>query len=170
MQFVGYVKVEALDTDNGNAVVQTLWVKVDGNTSFNFTMAQLGLTSNQYAYRLSYYAEPKTIDGTAAVIVKNSFTLSGTIIPGTGDPFTLTGVTVSKDVILKGGNTITAEKSSWYYEGPTSSVGNYSNGTLYWVIQVSGDAVRAGTYIQDYLAATIPIFAPIHSLVSTPAH
>lgn len=151
MQFVGYVKVEALDTDNGNAVVQTLWVKVDGNTSFNFTMAQLGLTSNQYAYRLSYYAEPKTIDGTAAVIVKNSFTLSGTIIPGTGDPFTLTGVTVSKDVILKGGNTITAEKSSWYYEGPTSSVGNYSNGTLYWVIQVSGDAVRAGTYIQDYL-------------------
>lgn len=151
MQFVGYVKVEALDTENGNAVVNTLWVKVDGNTSFNFTMAQLGLTGNQYAYRLRYYAEPKTIDGTAAVIVKNSFTLSGTIIPGTGDPFVLTGVTASKDVILKGGNTIEAEKSSWYYEGPTSSVGNYGNGTLYWVIKVSGDAVRAGTYIQDYL-------------------
>ena len=151
MQFVGYVKVEALDTENGNAVVNTLWVKIDGNTSFNFTMAQLGLTGNQYAYRLSYYAQPKTIEGTAAVIVKNSFTLSGTIIPGTGDPFVLTGVTASKDVILKGGNTIDAEKSSWYYEGPTSSVGNYSNGTLYWVVQVSGDAVRAGTYIQDYL-------------------
>ena len=151
MQFVGYVKVEALDTENGNAVVNTLWVKIDGNTSFNFTMAQLGLTGNQYAYRLSYYAQPKTIEGTAAVIVKNSFTLSGTIIPGTGDPFVLIGVTASKDVILKGGNTIAAEKSSWYYEGPTSSVGNYSNGTLYWVVQVSGDAVRAGTYIQDYL-------------------
>ena len=151
MQFVGYVKVEALDTDNGNAVVNTLWVKVDGNTSFNFTMAQLGLTGNQYAYRLSYYAEPKTIEGTAAVIVKNSFTLSGTIIPGTGDPFILTGVTASKDVILKGGDTIEAKKLSWYYEGPTSSVGNYSKGTLYWVIQVDGDAVRAGTYLQDYL-------------------
>lgn len=151
MQFVGYVKVEALDTENGNAVVNTLWVKVDGNTDFNFTMAQLGLTGNQYAYRLSYYAQPKTIEGTAAVLVRNSFTLSGTIIPGTGDPFVLTGVTASKDVILKGGNTITAEKSSWYYEGPTSSAGNYSNGTLYWVVQVSGDAVRAGTYIQDYL-------------------
>ena len=151
MQFVGYVKVEALDTENGNAVVNTLWVKVDGNTGFNFTMAQLGLTDNQYAYRLSYYAQPKTIEGTAAVLVRNSFTLSGTIIPGTGDPFELTGVTASKDVILKGGNTITAEKSSWYYEGPTSSAGNYSNGTLYWIIQVSGDAVRAGTYIQDYL-------------------
>ena len=150
MQFVGYVKVEALDTENGNAVVNTLWVKIDGNTSFNFTMAQLGLTSNQYAYRLSYYAQPKTIEGTAAVIVKNSFTLSGTIIPGTGDPFVLTGVTASKDVILKGGNTIAAEKSSWYYEGPTSSVGDYSKGTLYWVIKVDGDAVRAGTYIQDY--------------------
>lgn len=151
MQFVGYVKVEALDTENGNSVVDTLWVKVDGNTSFNFTMAQLGRTGNNYAYRLSYYAQPKTVEGTAAVIVKNSFTLSGEIIPGTGDPFTLTGVTASKDVILKGGNTIEAKKLSWYYEGPTSSSGNYSKGTLYWAIKVDGDSVRAGTYMQDYL-------------------
>ena len=151
MQFVGYVKVEALDIKNGNSVVDTLWVKVDGNTSFNFTMAQLGLTGNNYSYRLSYYAQPKTVEGTAAVIVKNSFTLSGEIIPGTGDPFTLTGVTASKDVILKGGNTIEAKKLSWYYEGPTSSSGNYSKGTLYWAIKVDGDSVRAGTYIQDYL-------------------
>lgn len=151
MQFVGYVKVEALDTENGNAIVNTLWVKVDGNTSFNFTMAQLGLTGNNYSYRLSYYAQPKTVEGTAAVIVKNSFTLSGEIIPGTGDPFTLTGVTASKDVILKGGNTIEAKKLSWYYEGPTSSSGNYSKGTLYWAIKVDGDSVRAGTYMQDYL-------------------
>ena len=151
MQFVGYVKVEALDIKNGNSVVDTLWVKVDGNTSFNFTMAQLGLTGNNYSYRLSYYAQPKTVEGTAAVIVKNSFTLSGEIIPGTGGPFTLTGVTASKDVILKGGNTIEAKKLSWYYEGPTSSSGNYSNGTLYWAIKVDGDSVRAGTYMQDYL-------------------
>lgn len=151
MQFVGYVKVEALDTENGNAVVNTLWVKVDGKTDFNFTMAQLGLTGNNYSYRLSYYAQPKTVEGTAAVIVKNSFTLSGEIIPGTGDPFTLTGVTASKDVILKGGNTIEAKKLSWYYEGPTSSSGKYSKGTLYWAIKVDGDSVRAGTYIQDYL-------------------
>lgn len=151
MQFVGYVKVEALDIKNGNSVVDTLWVKEDGNTSFNFTMAQLGLTGNNYSYRLSYYAQPKTVEGTAAVIVKNSFTLSGEIIPGTGDPFTLTGVTASRDVILKGGNTIEAKKLSWYYEGPTSSSGNYSKGTLYWAIKVDGDSVRAGTYIQDYL-------------------
>ena len=151
MQFVGYVKVEALDTENGNSVVDTLWVKVDGNTSFNFTMAQLGLTGNNYAYRLSYYAQPKTVEGTAAVIVKNSFTLSGEIIPGTGDPFTLTGVTASRDVILKGGNTIEAKKLSWYYEGPTSSSGSYSKGTIYWAIKVDGDSVRAGTYMQDYL-------------------
>ena len=151
MQFVGYVKVEALDIKNGNSVVDTLWVKVDGNTSFNFTMAQLGLTGNNYSYRLSYYAQPKTVEGTAAVIVKNSFTLSGEIIPGTGDPFTLTGVTASKDVILKGGNTIEAKKLSWYYEGPTSSSGSYSKGTLYWAIKVDGDSVRAGTYMQDYL-------------------
>ena len=151
MQFVGYVKVEALDIKNGNSVVDTLWVKADGNTSFNFTMAQLGLTGNNYSYRLSYYAQPKTVEGTAAVIVKNSFTLSGEIIPGTGDPFTLTGVTASKDVILKGGNTIEAKKLSWYYEGPTSSSGNYSKGTLYWAIKVDGDSVRAGTYMQDYL-------------------
>lgn len=152
MQFVGYVKVEALDTENGNAVVNTLWVKVDGKTDFNFTMTQLGLTGNQYAYRLSYYAEPKTIEGTSAVVVKNSFTLSGTIIPGTGDPFTLTGVTVTKDVVLKGGDYIKAKKYSWYYEGPTSSVGDYSKGTLYWVIKIDGDKVPVGTEIQDYCA------------------
>ena len=150
MQFVGYVKVEALDTENGNAVVNTLWVKVDGNTDFNFTMAQLGLTGNQYAYRLSYYAQPKTIEGTAAVLVRNSFTLSGTIIPGTGDPFVLTGVTASKDVILKGGNTIEAKKYSWYYEGPTSSTGDYKYGTLYWIIKIDGDSVPAGLYIKDF--------------------
>lgn len=151
MQFVGYVKVEALDVENDNSVVDTIWVKVDGGTSFNFSLAQLGFESNRYAYRLSYYAEPKTIEGTAAVIVKNDFTLSGTIIPGTGDPFILTGVTASKEVILKGGDTIDAKKLSWYYEGPTDSVGDYRNGTLYWAIKVDGDAVRAGTYIQDYL-------------------
>ena len=152
MQFVGYVKVEALDIKNGNSVVDTLWVKVDGNTSFNFTMAQLGLTGNNYSYRLSYYAQPKTVEGTAAVIVKNSFTLSGEIIPGTGDPFTLTGVTVTKDVVLKGGDYIKAQKYSWYYEGPTSSVGDYSKGTLYWVIKIDGDKVPVGTEIQDYCA------------------
>lgn len=150
MQFVGYVKVEALDTENGNAVVNTLWVKIDGNTSFNFTMAQLGLTGNQYAYRLSYYAQPKTIEGTAAVIVKNSFTLSGTIIPGTGGPFVLTGVTASKDVILKGGNNLSVSKSAWYYEGPTSSVGSYKYGTFYWIIRIAGDSIPSGFCIQDY--------------------
>ena len=151
MQFVGYVRVEALDTRNGNAVVDTRWVKVDGCTDFHFTLSQLGISDNRYAYRMSYYAEPKTIDGTAAVVARNSFTLSGTVVPGTGEPFTLTGVTVEAKVTLKGSNNIEAVKLSWYYEGPAKSVGNYGNGTLYWVIRVSGDAVRAGTYIQDYL-------------------
>lgn len=150
MQFVGYVKVEALDTENGSAVVGTIWVKVDGNTDFNFTMQELGLKDNRYAYRLSYYAEPKVIEGTAAVVVRNGFTLSGTIIPGTGDPFVLTGVTATKDVVLKGGNTITTNKMSWYYEGPVDTTGNYKKGTIYWAIRVSGDSVPAGTYIQDY--------------------
>ncbi|MCI7742058.1 MAG: CHAP domain-containing protein [Clostridiales bacterium] len=165
MQFVGYVKVEALDTENGNSVVNTLWVKVDGNTSFNFTMAQLGLTGNQYAYRLSYYAQPKTIEGTAAVIVKNSFTLSGTIIPGTGDPFVLTGVTASKDVILKGGDNLNVSKSAWYYEGPSSSVGNYSNGALYWAIKIDGDAIKPGFHVQDYITRQSAMYFRTDSLI-----
>lgn len=165
MQFVGYVKVEALDTENGNAVVNTLWVKVDGNTSFNFTMAQLGLTGNQYAYRLSYYAEPKTIEGTSAVVVNNSFTLSGTIIPGTGDPFTLTGVKVSKDVVLAGGDHLDVTKYAWYYAGPTSNAGDYKTGTIYWVIKIDGDSIKAGYRVQDYITRQSAMYFHEDSLV-----
>ena len=88
MQFVGYVRVDAY-TISGNAPGsglddaaaianlssrepnQTVWVKVDGKTSFSFTPAQIGLKGKQ-AYLLTYYAQPKNIDGITQVVVSLS--------------------------------------------------------------------------------------------------
>ena len=100
MQFVGYVRVDAY-TISGNAPGsglddaaaianlssrepnQTVWVKVDGKTSFSFTPAQIGLKGKQ-AYLLTYYAQPKNIDGITQVVVSNRFEpVSYTHLPAT---------------------------------------------------------------------------------------
>lgn len=151
MQFVGYVKVEEYDPDNDNEVKETIWVKVDGTRTFNFTLAQLRLTGNTYAYRLTYYAKPVQMEGVSQVVVANTFQLSGDIIIGESYKFILTGIEASAEVTVQGDNSFEAKKLSWYYEGAKTSTGNWSNGALYWVIKVDGSQIVAGTYIQDYL-------------------
>lgn len=151
MQFVGYVRVEAYDPDDNNAVKETIWVKIDGTQTFNFTLAQLGLTENTYAYRLTYYAKPVQMEGVSQVVVANTFQLSGDIIIGEDYDFILTGIEASAEVTVQGDNSFEAEKRAWYYEGAKTSTGNWSKGALYWVIKVDGTNIVAGTYIQDYL-------------------
>lgn len=164
MKFVGYVQVEAY-TINGDAPGsglddaaaianlssrtpdQTVWVKVDGQTSFRFTPKQIGLNGTQ-AYLLTYYAQPKNIDGITQVVVSNSFNLSGTV--GIGDNrYALAGIGVDASVIVEGSNSFAAEKQSWYYEGPQVTAGDFANGALYWVIKVDGRVLPSGTAIKD---------------------
>lgn len=164
MQFVGYVRVDAYTIssnapgsglDDAAAIAnlssrmpdQTVWVKVDGKTSFSFTPVQIGLKGTQ-AYLLTYYAQPTNIDGITQVVVSNRFNLSGTV--GIGNiKYALAGIGVEASVIVEGGNSFAAEKQSWYYEEPKATTGDFANGALYWVIKVDGTVLPSGTAIKD---------------------
>lgn len=164
MQFVGYVRVDAYTIssnapgsgpDDAAAIAnlsrrtpdQTVWVKVDGQTSFRFTPEQIGLTRKK-AYLLTYYAQPKNTNGITQVVVSNSFNLSGTV--GIGDiRYELAGIGVEASVIVEGGNSFAAEKQSWYYEKPKVTAGDFANGALYWVIKVDGKVLPKDTAIKD---------------------
>lgn len=164
MQFVGYVRVDAytissdapgsglddaaaIDNLSSRTPDQTVWVKVDGKTSFSFTPEQIGLAGKK-AYLLTYYAQPKNTDGITQVVVSNSFNLSGTV--GIGNiQYELAGIGVEASVIVAGGNSFAAEKQSWYYEEPKETTGDFANGALYWVIKVDGTVLPKDTAIKD---------------------
>ena len=165
MEFVGYVRVDAYTISSNDAPgsglddaaaianlsrrtpAQTVWVKVDGQTSFRFTPEQIELNGTQ-AYLLTYYAQPKNTDGITQVVVSNSFNLSGTV--GIGNiQYELAGIGVEASVIVAGSNRFAAEKQSWYYEGPKVPTGDFANGALYWVIKVDGTVLPSGTAIKD---------------------
>lgn len=164
MEFVGYVRVEAYTIssnapgsglDDADAVAnlssrtpdQTVWVKVDGKTSFSFTPEQIGLDGTR-AYLLTYYAQPTNIDGITQVVVSNRFNLSGTV--GIGNiEYELAGIGVEASVVVAGGNRFAAEKQSWYYEKPKETAGDFANGALYWVIKVDGKVLPKDTAIKD---------------------
>lgn len=164
MEFVGYVRVDAYTISSnapgsglddaaaianlsGRTPDQTVWVKVDGQTSFSFTPEQIGLDGTQ-AYLLTYYAQPTNIDGITQVVVSNRFNLSGTV--GIGNiRYALPRIGVEASVIVEGGNSFAAEKQSWYYEEPKATTGDFANGALYWVIKVDGTVLPSGTAIKD---------------------
>ena len=165
MQFVGYVRVDAYTISSGDAPGsglddaaaianlssrtpdQTVWVKVDGKTSFSFKPEQIGLKGTQ-AYLLTYYARPKNTDGITQVVVSNRFELTGEV--GIGNiQYKLAGIGVEASVIVEGGNSFAAEKQSWYYEGPKVPTGDFAKGALYWVIKVDGTVLPSGTAIKD---------------------
>ena len=107
MQYVGYVKIEALEetkkaknlssTGDWNAHINTLdreykpkevkWVKIDGETSFTLRPSDLGWNNNKYAYRFTYYAKPVNQDTYGNSKVTNTFTLTGNVIGRDGIPF-----------------------------------------------------------------------------------
>lgn len=164
MQFVGYVRVEAYTISSnapgsglddaaaianlsGRAPDQTVWVKVDGQTSFRFTPEQIGLDGKK-AYLLTYYAQPKNTDGITQVVVSNRFELTGEV--GIGNfRYVLTGISAEASVVVAGSNSFAAEKQSWYYEEPKATTGDFANGALYWVIKVDGTVLPSGTAIKD---------------------
>lgn len=168
MKFVGYVRVDAYTIssnapgsglDDAAAIAnlssrtpdQTVWVKVDGQTSFSFTPKQIGLDGKK-AYLLTYYAQPTNIDGITQVVVSNRFNLSGTV--GIGNiRYALAGIGVEASVIVEGGKSFAAEKQSWYYEEPQVTTGDFANGALYWVIKVDGKVLPSGTAIKDVTKA-----------------
>ena len=165
MEFVGYVRVDAYTIssnapgsgmDDAAAIAnlssrtpdQTVWVKVDGQTSFSFTPEQIGLDGTQ-AYLLTYYAQPTNIDGITQVVVSNRFELTGEVVIGNFRYVVLTGIGAEASVVVAGSNSFAAEKQSWYYEEPKVTTGDFANGALYWVIKVDGTVLPSGTAIKD---------------------
>lgn len=165
MEFVGYVRVDAYTISSnapgsglddaaaianlsGRTPDQTVWVKVDGQTSFSFTPEQIGLDGTQ-AYLLTYYAQPTNIDGITQVVVSNRFELTGEVVIGNFRYVVLTGIGAEASVVVAGSNSFAAEKQSWYYEEPKVTTGDFANGALYWVIKVDGTVLPSGTAIKD---------------------
>lgn len=172
MQYVGYVKIEALEetkkaknlssTGDRNAHINTLdreykpkevkWVKIDGETSFTLRPSDLGWNNNKYAYRFTYYAKPVNQDSYGSTKVTNTFTLTGNVVGRDGKSFEISNISSNKEVTITGNYQMNVKKSSWYYESPKVDSGNWAKGKIYWVVEVSGTAIKKDTIFKDTIS------------------
>lgn len=168
MQYVGYVKIEALevkqnssnlsstgDYEKTNTLDRTYepkgvkWVKIDGDTSFTLKPSDLGWENNKYAYRFTYYAKPVNQDSYGNSKVTNTFTLKGNVVGRNGKSFEISNISSNKEVTITGNYQMNVKKSSWYYESPKVDSGNWAKGKIYWVVEVSGTAIKKDTIFKD---------------------
>lgn len=171
MQYVGYVKIEALevkqkdsslsstgDYEKTNTLDRTYepkgvkWVKIDGDTSFTLKPSDLGWENNKYAYRFTYYAKPVNQDSYGNSKVTNTFTLKGNVIGRNGKSFEISNISSNKEVTISGNYQMNVKKSSWYYESPKVDSGNWAKGKIYWVVEVSGTAIKKDTIFKDTIS------------------
>lgn len=169
MKYVGYMKVEALEADsisrdlnkepndtytlNSNyTTVDTKWIKIDDQQSFSLKPSALGWTDKNYAYRFTYYAKPDNLDAFTETKVKNKFTLEGVVKKGDGT-FTFNKEDVSKETTLtiKGNLNLTANKQSWYYKEPNTDSNTWTNGELYWVVDIGGSQINKDMVFRDLI-------------------
>lgn len=168
MKYVGYMKVEALKAEMNSQelqwdeasqnyklqptynVVETKWVKIDGQKTFSLKPSELGWTDKNYAYRFTYYAKPDNLDAFTETKVKNKFTLEGVVKKGDGT-FTFNKEDVSKETTLtiKGNLNLNANKQSWYYKEPDSNI--WTNGELYWVVDIGGSQINKDMVFRDLI-------------------
>lgn len=168
MQYVGYVKIEALEVkQNGSSLASTgdyektntldrtyeskgvKWVRIDGDTSFTLKPSDLGWENNKYAYRFTYYAKPVNQDSYGSTKVTNTFTLTGNVVGRNGKSFEISNISSNKEVTISGNYQMNVKKSSWYYESPKVDSGNWAKGKIYWVVEVSGTAIKKDTIFKD---------------------
>lgn len=168
MQYVGYVKIEALEVkQNGSSLASTgdyektntldrtyeskgvKWVRIDGDTSFTLKPSDLGWENNKYAYRFTYYAKPVNQDSYGSTKVTNTFTLTGNVVGRNGKSFEISNISSNKEVTISGNYKMNVKKSSWYYESPKVDSGNWAKGKIYWVVEVSGTAIKKDTIFKD---------------------
>lgn len=153
MHYVGYVKITPYEydaTSNKYVDQKPKWVKIDNEASFELKLSQIGFPSNNNGYRFEYYAQTKDLSEIGNVEVKNTFSLSGDV---KGDQtFKFKDVGSSQTIHVKGHYSLSVNKSAWYYEKPQENATSYTNGKLYWVIEVNGTAIREGTQIRDAIS------------------
>ena len=170
MKYVGYMKVEALEAEsissdlnkesddtytlNSNyKTVDTKWVKINGQNSFSLTPSNLGWTNKNYAYRFTYYARPDDLSTFTETKVKNKFTLEGVVKKGDGTITTFDKEDVSKETTLtiKGNLNLKANKQSWYYKEPNTDSNTWTNGELYWVVDIGGTQINKDMVFRDLI-------------------
>ena len=169
MKYVGYMKVEALvaesissdlnkESDDTYTLnpnykpVETKWVNIDGQKSFSLMPSNLGWTDKNYAYRFTYYAQPDDLSTFTETKVKNKFTLEGVVKKGDGT-FTFNKEDVSKETTLtiKGNLNLHANKQSWYYKEPNTDSNTWTNGELYWVVDIGGTQINKDMEFRDLI-------------------
>ena len=154
MHYVGYVKITPYKYDATKNVYEDQkpkWVKIDNETSFELKLSQIGWTNNNNSYRFDYYAQTNDLSEVGKVEVKNTFSLSGDVVKG-NQTFKFNNVGSSQTIQVNGHYSLSVNKSAWYYEKPQENATSYMNGKLYWVIEVSGTAIRKDTQIQDAIS------------------
>lgn len=154
MHYVGYVKITPYEYDaTANKYVNqdSKWVKIDNETTFELKLSQIGFPSNNNSYRFDYYAQTNDLSEVGKVEVKNTFSLSGDVVKG-NQTFKFNNVGSSQTIQVNGHYSLSVNKSAWYYEKPQENATSYANGKLYWVIEVSGSAIRKDTQIQDAIS------------------
>lgn len=148
MKYVGYMKVTAYDTQDKE--VETKWVNIDKQQKFSLKLSDIGWTNNCYSYTFEYYATPNDLSSLTSAKVSNTFTLNGDVKRGVdGEIFRFTNVNSSSEVTLEGSYNLKVNKQAWYYEKPKQNATEWQNGMHYWVIEVNGSKIRAGTQIKD---------------------
>ena len=169
MKYVGYMKVEALEPESISSdlnkekndtytlnshykTVDTKWVKINGQQSFSLKPSDLGWTDKNYAYRFTYYARPDDLSTFTETKVKNKFTLEGVVKKGDGT-FTFNKEDVSRETTLtiKGNLNLTANKQSWYYKEPNTDSNTWTNGELYWVVDIGGTQINKDMVFRDLI-------------------
>lgn len=155
MHYVGYVKITPYKYDATKNVYEDQkpkWVKIDNETSFELKLSQIGWTNNNNnSYRFDYYAQTNDLSEVGKVEVKNTFSLSGDVVKG-NQTFKFKNVGDSQTIQVNGHYSLSVNKSAWYYEKPQENATSYTNGKLYWVIEVSDSAIRKDTQIQDAIS------------------
>ena len=171
MKYVGYMKVEALEAESISSdlnkesddglytlnpnykTVDTKWVKINGQKSFSLKPSNLGWTDKNYAYRFTYYARPDDLSTFTETKVKNKFTLEGVVKKGDGTITTFDKEDVSRETTLtiKGNLNLTANKQSWYYKEPNTDSNTWTNGELYWVVDIGGTQINKDMEFRDLI-------------------
>lgn len=151
MKYVGYMKITAYDTQD--KVGETKWVNIDKQQNFSLRLSDIDWTRNCYSYTFEYYATPNNLSSLTSAKVTNTFTLKGDVKRGVdGETFTFTNVSSSSEVTLEGSYNLNVNKQAWYYEKPKQNATEWQNGKHYWVIEVNGSKIRAGTQIKDEIS------------------
>ena len=153
MKYIGYAKVEACKYNAGTNpydVEETKWVKIADLSSFALKPSDLGWTNVNYAYKFTYYAMPANAEFSSAK-VNNKFSLSGQV-GRDGKWFDIINIYSQKEITVSGSFKMNVKKESWYYEEPKTDATTWQNGKLYWVIEVSGTAIKKDTYFRDAIS------------------